>query len=299
MNISNVLRNAAALGGIATLIVCGTANATTPAKAKLSAATHAVKVQQIRNATIKVNYAGTTFLIDPMLAKKGTYPGFEGTYNSQLRNPLVELPMPLAEAMKADAIIVTHTHLDHWDDAAKQNLPKNLPLFAQNEADAQSIRKDGFTNVRVLTKGTEFKGTRLSPTGGQHGDDKTMAVAGELLGQVMGVVFQRPGHKTVYVAGDTVWNKQVESAIQDYQPEVIILNTGYARIQGLDGSIIMGKEDLLRASQLAPDAKVIGSHMEAVNHGMQTRKELRDFIAEKGMDPKQVLVPADGESYSF
>lgn len=78
MNISNVLRNAAALGGIATLIVCGTANAATPAKAKLSAATHAVKVQQIRNATIKVNYAGTTFLIDPMLAKKGTYPGFEG-----------------------------------------------------------------------------------------------------------------------------------------------------------------------------------------------------------------------------
>jgi L-ascorbate metabolism protein UlaG (beta-lactamase superfamily) len=156
MNISNVLRNAAALGGIATLIVCGTANAATPAKAKLSAATHAVKVQQIRNATIKVNYAGTTFLIDPMLAKKGTYPGFEGTYNSQLRNPLVELPMPLAEAMKADAIIVTHTHLDHWDDAAKQNLPKNLPLFAQNEADAQSIRKDGFTNVRVLVLTQRF-----------------------------------------------------------------------------------------------------------------------------------------------
>ena len=52
MNISNVLRNAAALGGIATLIVCGTANAATPAKAKLSAATHAVKEQSsIRNST--------------------------------------------------------------------------------------------------------------------------------------------------------------------------------------------------------------------------------------------------------
>ena len=34
----------------------------------------ALKFQQIRNATIKLDYAGTTFLIDPMLAKKGTYP---------------------------------------------------------------------------------------------------------------------------------------------------------------------------------------------------------------------------------
>src|SRR5690554_4970990 len=56
-----------------------------------------VKVQLVRNATVKITYADTTFLIDPMLAKKGAYPGFEGTYRSQLRNPLVELPMPEKE----------------------------------------------------------------------------------------------------------------------------------------------------------------------------------------------------------
>ena len=47
------------------------------------------------------------------------------------------------------------------------------------------------------------------------------------------------------------------------------------------------------------DAKVIGIHMESVNHAMQTRKDLRDYIAEKSMDPQRVLVPADGQSYSF
>ena len=61
----------------------------------------------------------------------------------------------------------------------------------------------------------------------------------------------------------------------------------------------MGKEDWYRANQAAPRAGVIGSHMESVNHGMQTRKELREFIADKKMDPRRVLVPADGESYSF
>jgi hypothetical protein len=45
-------------------------------------AAHKVELQQVRNATVKITYGGTTFLIDPMLAKKGTYPGFENTYRS-------------------------------------------------------------------------------------------------------------------------------------------------------------------------------------------------------------------------
>lgn len=259
-----------------------------------------VRFQQIRNATIKIEYAGTTFLVDPMLAKKGAYPGFEGTYNSHLRNPLVDLPLPVNEVMKADAIIVTHTHPDHWDESAKQRLPKNMPIFAQDEADAEIIRKDGFTDVKVLGENTAFKGTRLIKTGGQHGDDQMMkSPLAKILGSVAGVVFQRAGHKTVYVAGDTVWNAHVENAIKTHKPDVIVLNTGYARVLGFDGSIIMGKEDLYRASQAAPHATVIGSHMESVNHGMQTRQDLREFIAEKRMAPRRILVPADGESYNF
>ncbi|WP_229426938.1 MBL fold metallo-hydrolase [Massilia atriviolacea] len=261
----------------------------------------AVQFQHIRNATIKLSYAGTTFLVDPMLAKKGAYPGFEGTYNSQLRNPLVELPLPLAEVMKADAIVVTHTHLDHWDDAAKQGLPKDMPIFTQNEDDAQSIRKDGFTNVRSLDANTVFKGTRLIRTGGQHGTDRMMRVKplAALLGTASGIVFEREGYKRVYVAGDTIWNGDVEAAITRFQPDVIVLNTGYARVTGMDGSIIMGKEDLYKAYQLAPKATVVGIHMEAVNHAMQTRQDMRDYIAGMKMDAQRVLVPADGESYRF
>ncbi|GGK05831.1 MBL fold metallo-hydrolase [Luteimonas terricola] len=296
-----LLRGAAVATLALALAACGATSPTSPAATPDASTEDAgtVGFQQIRNATIKLDYAGTTFLIDPMLAAKDAYPGFEGTYNSEVRYPLVELPMPMSEVMDADAIIVTHTHADHWDDEARRSLPRNLPLFVQNEADAESIRQDGFTDVRVLTRDTVFNGTQLSITGGQHGDDQAMAVAGEALGQVMGVVFQRPGHETVYLAGDTIWNAQVEDSIQQYQPDVIVLNTGYARIQGLDGSIIMGKDDLYRAYQAAPQAKVIGSHMEAVNHAMQTRQDLHDHIKATGMDPERVLVPADGESYTF
>ena len=265
-----------------------------------AAAGDAVVFQQIRNATIKLTYGGTTFLVDPLLAKKDAYPGFEGTYNSEKRWPLVDLPMPVDEVTKADAIIVTHTHLDHWDDAARAGLPKGKTIFAQNAADAATIAKDGFTDVRVMTEDTVFEGTHLHKIGGQHGTDQMMASPlGPRLGEAMGIVFARPGSATVYVAGDTIWNDTVEAAITRWKPDAIVLNTAYARVKGFDGAIIMGKEDMLRAYRLAPGAKVIGSHMETVNHATQTRKDLNDYIAETGMSRERALVPADGEVYRF
>ena len=259
-----------------------------------------VNFQLIRNATIKLDYAGTTFLIDPMLAPQGAYPGYPGTYNSALRNPLVELPLPLDEVMAADAVIVTHIHPDHWDDAARASLPKDIPLFVQNEDDADAIRHDGFTNVQVLAEHTTYRGIRLSKTGGQHGTDQMMAspLAG-LLGETTGLVFAHPDCKTVYVAGDTIWTTDVEAAIETHRPDVIVLNTGYARLLGMDGAIIMGKEDVERAHRLAPAATVVGIHMEAVNHAMHTRQDLREHIREKRLDAQRLLVPADGESYRF
>lgn len=44
-----------------------------------------VEVQQIRNATVKIDFSGTTFLVAPMLSPKGAFPGFEGTLRSELR----------------------------------------------------------------------------------------------------------------------------------------------------------------------------------------------------------------------
>ena len=264
-------------------------------------AAHKVELEHVRNATVKITYAGTTFLIDPMLAKKGAYPGFANTYRSDLRNPLVDLPEPAEKVIACvDAVIVTHTHLDHWDDTAQKALPKDIPLFAQHEADAQLIRSQGFTHVRVLTDAAEFGGVSISKTGGQHGTDQMFVnpdVAG-LLGQAMGVVFQAPGHKTLYLVGDTVWRNDVDQAIAKYRPEVIVLNAGDARLTGFDGAIIMGKEDVLRASQAAKNARIVAVHMDAINHMSLTREELRAYVKNEGID-NRVDIPEDGASLAF
>ncbi|KYD03287.1 MBL fold metallo-hydrolase [Bacillus atrophaeus] len=253
-----------------------------------------MNIQQIRNATLVVEYAGKTFLIDPMLAEKGTYPPFPNSPRQDQKNPLVSLPTSVDHMINnLDAVIVTHLHLDHFDDAAKDMLPKDMKMFVQNEEDAKEVRNAGFQNVEILTTDTVFEGIQLIKTKGEHGRGDILKLAG----LVCGVVFKHQSEKTLYVAGDTVWYDAIQEEIDTHQPEIIVVNGGNNQFfEG--GSLVMGKEDIYETHQSAPHAKIIVSHMEAVNHWALSREELKSFIHEKGMS-SHVLVPDDGESYSF
>lgn len=258
-----------------------------------------MKLTQIRNATLKLEYAGTRFLIDPMLSEKGAWPGFPGTARSHLRNPLVELPVSIEELLDVDVIIVTHTHPDHWDDAAQQLIPKDRLIYTQNDSDAALLRSQGFTAVSVLSDINLIAGVRIVKTGGQHGSDEAYAIpeVAARLGDACGLIFSHESEKTLYVAGDTVWVPQYAENLVNYAPDVVVLNIGLATVDGI-GAIIMGKQDALRTLETLPSATVVASHMEAVNHCLLSRAELREFIAEHGIQDR-VLVPADGETLSF
>jgi L-ascorbate metabolism protein UlaG (beta-lactamase superfamily) len=257
-----------------------------------------MRFTQIRNATLQVEFGGKKFLIDPMLSEKGGWPGFEGTVNSHVANPTADLPLPMSEILDVDAVIISHTHADHWDDAAKKVVPKDMLHFAQNEKDARELGAAGFRNVRVLGERTEFDGVTLIRTRGQHGRGKVLeGQIGELLGTVSGIVFQHPNEKTLYVAGDTVWYEAVDESLKKHRPDVVVVNSGDAKLL-TDDSIIMSKQDVYEVARAAPGATVIASHMEAVNHATLSRDELRAFLAEKGI-AGQVRIPADGESYTF
>ena len=262
-------------------------------------------VQLIRNATLKISYGDTVFLVDPMLAPQGEYPGFPGTYRSDLRNPLTPLPMPLADILSGvDAVLLTHTHSDHWDEAAQKALPKNLPIFVQHKDDAKLVRSQGFSDVRILENHAEFGGVNLQRTECRHGSpamfaDEEMA---KMAGSVMGLVFKAPDAKSIYVAADTVWFEGVDKAIASHTPDVIILNTGRAALAlekfKDDPYIIMGKEDTLRAARAAPQAAIVAVHMDAINHMTVNRRDLSEYVNAQGIRHR-VLIPFDGETLRF
>lgn len=256
-----------------------------------------MKLQLVRNATLLLEYGSKRFLIDPLLAEKGAYPGFPGTANSHLSNPLVDLPVSMDDIKSFDAVIVTHTHPDHWDEVAKSTIPKDSLIFVQDEHDEAELRTAGFTHTQILTETTEFQGILLSKTPGQHGSDEAVAMMPEMLSRVCGIVFRHPDEKTLYIAGDTLWNDYVRRSIENYLPQIIALNCGDARVDGL-GSIIMGKDDVHEVYKAAPQAKLVATHMEAVNHCVLSRSQLREYADNNNMTDR-LLVPEDGDSYSF
>jgi hypothetical protein len=60
----------------------------------------------------------------------------------------------------------------------------------------------------------------------------------------------------------------------------------------------MGKEDTFHAYKVAPSAIIVAVHMDAINHCSLSRKELREYVKEKGIEDR-VLIPADGEVLKF
>jgi len=188
-----------------------------------------------------------------------------------------------------DAVIVTHLHLDHFDDTAKSVLPKEIRIIAQNGQDAQAIRDAGFHHVEAMNDHTSVGKVRLQRTDGRHGT----GVIRMQMGKVSGFVLSHPTEKTLYVAGDTIWCCKVEAAIQQHKPEVIVVNGGAAQFL-IGDPILMTKEDIYRTHQASPESIIISSHMEAVNHCLLSRQELRSYAQEKGI-ADQIFVPEDGQ----
>ena len=60
------------------------------------------------------------------------------------------------------------------------------------------------------------------------------------------------------------------------------------------GPITMTGPDIERVCAELPETRVIAVHMEAWNHSLLSRKELRRFLEERGISHR-VHIPADGE----
>lgn len=248
-----------------------------------------MKIQLIRHATLWLEYGNHKFLIDPMFAKTGANPPVMNSANNR-RNPLVSLPMGVAmdQLLHSDAVVVTHLHPDHWDEAAAELLPKATPILCQ-PGDERHFESLGFTRVSPIADSMEFEGVILSRTGGQHGTGEI----GQMMGPVSGFVFRALGEPTLYLAGDTIWCEEVSRAMDDHHPDVVVVNAGGARFL-TGGPITMDDDQIVSLCNHAPNTQVIAVHMDAINHCLVTRADLRQRLEAEELTHR-VTIPEDGE----
>jgi L-ascorbate metabolism protein UlaG (beta-lactamase superfamily) len=234
-----------------------------------------VRLTLIRNATLLLELEGRRVLVDPMLDEVGARPPVENS-PSPRRNPLVPLPLPAEEVVHdLDAVVVTHLHRDHFDDAAARLLPRDVPVFCQPE-DEPSLAALGLL-VRPVVDSLDWDGLAVARTGGRHGTGATAEQLGPVSGFVIG---------DLYLAGDTVWCTEVEGAIAAHRPRVAVVNGSGARFLA-GGPIVMTTGDVRQVVARVPIVVVV--HLEAINHCLETRADVRAAVP-------TALVPEDGET---
>jgi L-ascorbate metabolism protein UlaG (beta-lactamase superfamily) len=243
-----------------------------------------VKLTLIRSATLRIEIAGATLLVDPQLDPAGAREAVPNTPNPR-PTPLVDLPEPAGAVVKGlDAVLVTHLHRDHFDDTARALLDRSLPLFCQPH-DTERLHADGFIDVRPVFGDATLHELLIARTDGHHGTGEI----GEQMAPVSGFVLAAPEEPTVYIAGDTILCDEVLAVVAEYTPAVIVVNASAAQFDE-GGPIVMDNDDVAALSREVPGATIVAVHFETVSHSTQTRAELR------ALNLPNVAVPDDGET---
>ncbi len=244
-------------------------------------------LQLLRNATMRLNFAGHVFLTDPMLSQKGEIQPFAGVAS----NPTVDLPMSVDEILTGvDAVVVSHLHPDHFHRAAEQAVLKTKPVFCQPEDEAQ-IRSAGFENVIPVAETINWNGITITRFRGQHGTGPIL----EMMGTVSGFVFQAKNEPTILWSGDTIWCPPVAETVRRFNPDFILTHSGGAQKPGFE-PIVMDARQTIETARSAPQARIIAIHMEALDHCRVRRQDLRDAASAAGIASDQLIIPEDGQT---
>ncbi|MES2818017.1 MAG: MBL fold metallo-hydrolase [Pseudomonadota bacterium] len=256
-----------------------------------------MKITQVRNATLIVEFGAVHLLVDPMLAARGQLPSLKFLTRSRRRNPLVELPDDTAQRLEqVTHCLITHCqkgHFDHLDRAGIRWLrERQIPVLCMPE-DADYLRKRRL-NVQALAAEPSgpFLGGTVRAIPCVHGE----GFVGRLMAHGYGYFIQMPGEPSLYIAGDTLLTDTVRHCLSVLQPQVSVLPAGGARFD-VGGLIIMDQADILTALTLN-HGLIVANHLEALDHCPVTRAQLHQEAIRRHLADR-LHIPLDGETLSF
>lgn len=262
-----------------------------------------MKLQHIRNATVKITYAGKVWLIDPFFADPFSLPPFAG----KSKNPIIPLPFPIQDILEdVDHILITHLHPDHFDAKAREHLHVDTTLLIQ-PADAATLDHYGFQSVQVVDPQILIDGVTITRVPAQHGQGKILQV----MGAVSGFIFESPNEPTLYVTGDSIWCTILQEHLDRFDPQVIICNAGGNAFHPQthpfqdhitlkhSHTVIMDAAQVYQLMAYHTDSSVVAIHIGALDHETLTRDDLKHFLATKDVDMGRFHVPLEGESLTF
>ena len=255
-----------------------------------------MKIQQLRNATIILEFGEYRVLVDPMLAPRNALPPLKFS-GGMLRNPTVDLTSQANMALPdVTHCLITHCqkgHFDHLDRFGKAWLRKHQIPVICTAHDAPYLAGKGL-NVQALPPDTvgkkaPFLGGLISTVPCVHG----RGFVGSLMEHGVGYFIQIPGEPSLYLSGDTIFTPRIQEFLWTRKPDVSVVPAGGAQFD-VGGEIIMGVSDVLEFTRAACGL-VIANHLEAISHCPVTRDQLLIAAKHAGLSDR-LIVPLDGET---
>lgn len=257
-----------------------------------------MKIHHLRNATFIIESNSTFLLIDPMLSKKGELPPLALLRHKPHRNPTVALPDNAAELLaQVTHCLITHCqrgHFDHLDGRGKEFLRKQrIPVVCHIQDKAYLEKRRIMIEASLeFWQPTPVLGGQLTAIPAQHGQGWIH----NFMANGMGTFIQLPDEPSIYISGDTVYNRDVEKALVELKPDIAVVAAGNASLD-IGQPILMYQEEIIRFMKTAPNW-VLANHLEALNHCSMSRLQVAGMVQREKLSDK-VFIPVDGETLSL
>ncbi len=255
-----------------------------------------MRVHHLRNATMVIEVDNKVILVDPMLGKKGTAaPPFTLFRFKPKRNPILDLPRSaMTIVQKTTHCLITHLHPDHLDQEAERFLKTNKIPIICSIRDAAILKKRGLNVIQTIAywKKSDFLGGKIQGIPATHG----YGFVAKPMGNVMGYFIELPNEKSLYLSSDTIYTKDVDKVLKQFQPDISVVACGSAQLD-IFKPLLMTMDDIIKFIKNSP-GKVIANHLEAINHCPTTREELRTKLSNEKLIFK-TFIPEDGEILEF
>ncbi|WP_378739099.1 MBL fold metallo-hydrolase [Nocardia brasiliensis] len=217
----------------------------------------------IGGPTLRLRYAGRTFLTDPTFDEPGDYPGRATLH--KLSGPAVSVE----QVGPVDVVLLSHDeHADNLDNSGREFL-KTVPTVLSTPGAAERIKGvRGLDNWETVT----LDGIRITAVPALHGPEGCEPITGI----VTGFVLQADGQPTVYVSGDNASVDLVARIVERMgRIDIAVLFVGAANI-GLfgDADVTLNARTAVQAAEILGDAVIVPVHGEGWAHFSETLDHL-------------------------
>jgi L-ascorbate metabolism protein UlaG (beta-lactamase superfamily) len=216
-----------------------------------------MEIKLIGHMTVSIDIDGVRLLTDPWF---GPCSRLEKILAPRLAEPSI-IP---DEITGVDAMIVSHNHIDHFDQKAIELARRTGCMVIGSIQVARRAEKCGLKNIKALSEGDmfNFKGIRIHAVNAEH----------PLASDAIGFVIE--ASKSVYFSGDTRLKQKIIYGLMPFTIDVALVQAAcaYYPLLGKDG---MDLPDLMSFAELTTPAWTVPLHLDCTGKWLDLNHRVR------------------------